>query len=202
MDMTNLTKFLIESQPTLSILAVLIIAIVFSFKIWLQYKKEALKDAPQKQAQLDLTIVPDSLDNLSHLLVQNFKILNQFYAENLLQYRTSEIASISIAVLGFVIIISGVLIAIIGNQVTFGSISSAAGIVSEAAAMLFFKQNRLFQDQVQESLKKLVSTQYLMTSISLARELANDPKTEEVRKINAHLRELMNGLHGIATVRP
>ena len=164
--------------------------------------KEALKDAPQKQAQLDLTIVPDSLDNLSHLLVQNFKILNQFYAENLLQYRTSEIASISIAVLGFVIIISGVLIAIIGNQVTFGSISSAAGIVSEAAAMLFFKQNRLFQDQVQESLKKLVSTQYLMTSISLARELANDPKTEEVRKINAHLRELMNGLHGIATVRP
>ncbi len=48
----------------------------------------------------------------------------------------------------------------------------------------------------------IVSTQYLMTSISLARELANDPKTEEVRKINAHLRELMNGLHGIATVRP
>ena len=121
-----------EAQPIFSILAVLIFSIVFSFKIWLQYKKETLKHAPERQAQLDSTIVPDSLDNLSHLLVQNFKILNQFYAENLSQYRTSSIASISIAILGLVVIISGVLIAIIGDQVTLGSISSAAAIVSAA----------------------------------------------------------------------
>jgi Cyanobacterial TRADD-N associated 2-Transmembrane domain len=194
--MTDFTKYLIEASPAFSITAIIIITLYFIIRIWLQYKQETLKTAPERQAKLETSIPPESLDNLSQLLVQNFRILNQFYSENLSQYRTSSIASISIAVLGFIVIISGVLIAVIGNQVTLGSISSAAGIVSEAAAMLFFKQNQSFQNQMEGSLKKLVSTQYLMTSISLARELeGNESKTEEIKKINDHLRKLMDGLH-------
>ena len=76
--------------------------------------------------------------------------------------------------LGFIVIVAGILIAFIGNQALLGTVSSAAGIVSEAAAVLFFRQNRVFLTQMESSLKKLVSTQYLMTSIALARELPEE----------------------------
>ena len=49
---------------------------------------------------------------------------------------------------------------------------------------------------MQDSLKKLVSTQYLMTSISIAKELDEEKKALEVGRINDHLRSLMNILHG------
>jgi hypothetical protein len=140
---------------------------------------------------------PQTLDNLSELLVQNFRTLNSFYSENLSQYRTSSVASISIAVLGFVVIISGVLLALIGSQVAIGTVSAAAGIVGEGAAILFFRQNQTFQTQMESSLKKLVSSQYLMTSIALAREMDGEAKREEVMRINQHLRELMDGLHDV-----
>ena len=196
--MNEYLKYLIDAGPTFSITTIAVVAWVMTLKIWLQYKRETLKVAPERQAKLETSIPPESLDNLSQLLVQNFKILNQFYSENLSQYRTSSIASISIAILGFIVIISGILIALIGKQITLGSISSAAGIVSEAAAMLFYKQNKLFQDQMQNSLKKLVSTQYLMTSISLARELdSTEKRNNEVMKINEHLRLLMDNLHDV-----
>jgi hypothetical protein len=76
-------------------------------------------------------------------------------------------------------------------------VSAAAGIVSEAAAMLFFRQNRVFQKQMQDSLRKLVSTQYLMTSVALARELPDQDRALELRSINDHLRGLMTKLHDL-----
>jgi hypothetical protein len=77
-------------------------------------------------------------------------------------------------------------------------VSSPAGIISEAAAALFFRQNRVFLDQMQDSLKKLVSTQYLMTSVALSKEMDKDVRSEEIRRINEHLRELMDSLHGLS----
>jgi Cyanobacterial TRADD-N associated 2-Transmembrane domain len=182
--------------PSLSTVVVVLATLAATFKIFLQYKAEIAKKEPEQDA-FRAQHVPQSLDNLSELLVQNFRILNSFYSESLSQYRTSSIASISIAVLGFVVIIAGVLIALIGNQVTLGSVSSAAGIVGEGAAVLFFKQNQTFQTQMEGSLKKLVSAQYLMTSIALARELDGENKVREVTQINDHLRRLMDGLHGL-----
>ena len=123
--------------------------------------------------------------------------MNTYYTENLSQARTSSLASIAIAVIGFVVIVAGILIAFIGNQALLGTVSSAAGVVSQAAAALFFRQNRVFQDQMQDSLKKLVSTQYLMTSVALSKELEGEQRGLEIFRINEHLRELMNSLHGL-----
>ena len=63
---------------------------------------------------------------------------------------------------------------------------------------MFFKQNKTFQDQMEGSLKKLVSSQYPMTSIALARELDGEPKIREIAEINHHLRSLMDALHDIS----
>lgn len=189
----ELTKAL---GPSLSIVAIVLFTAFFSFKIYLEYRTKIGEKGPAAEA-FRVEHAPQNLDNLAELLVQNFRILNSFYSESLSQYRTSAIASISIAVLGFVVIIGGILIALIGNQVTLGAVSSAAGIVGEGAALLFFKQNKTFQDQMEGSLKKLVSSQYLMTSIALARELDGEPKIKEIAEINHHLRSLMDSLHDI-----
>ncbi len=116
MDIVEITKSL---GPAVSTLAIVLATFVTSFKIYLQYKEKLAEKEPSQDA-FRAQQAPQSLDNLAELLVQNFRILNSFYSESLSQYRTSSIASISIAVLGFVVIIAGVLIALIGNQVTFG----------------------------------------------------------------------------------
>lgn len=73
--------------------------------------------------------------------------------------------------------------------------AGAAGVVSQAAAALFSRQTQASQAQMQDSLKKLVSTQYLMTSIALTRGLPEDVRPQEVGEINQHLRRLMDVLH-------
>ena len=191
MDFVELTKVL---GPSLSMVAIVLVTFVATLKIYLQYKQKLAEKEPEEDA-FRTEQAPQNLDNLAELLVQNFRILNSFYSESLSQYRTSSIASISIAVLGFVVIISGVLIALIGHQVTLGAVSSAAGIVGEGAAALFFRQNRTFQAQMEGSLKKLVSAQYLMTSIALVRDLEGNNKVKEITQINNHLRRLMDVLH-------
>src|SRR5262249_2076480 len=125
-------------------------------------------------------------------------VLNTYYTENLSQARTSSLASISIAIIGFMVIISGLLIAFVWNQTLLGTVSSAAGIISQIAAALFFRQNRIFLDQMQDSLKKLVSTQYLMTSVALSKEMDDESRTQEIQRINSHLRELMDSFHGLS----
>ncbi|XOF32977.1 MAG: TRADD-N-associated membrane domain-containing protein [Candidatus Electrothrix sp. YB6] len=160
-----------------------------------------LKQSRQVNDTISSSVVPEDVDNLSRLLVQNFQVLNRYYSENLSQARTSTMASLSIAILGFLVILAGVLITFIGDQVVLGTVSSGAGIVSEAAALLFFKQNKLFQEQMQNSLKKLVSTQYLMTSVALARELPEEQRSKELVSINDHLRQLMDVLHQEDIVR-
>ena len=192
--MTPIFEFLSTSSPFVSMLAILAAALAVTWKIYFQYKTE-VDSTRTDQAAVRSQLTPDSLDNLARLLVENFRTLNSFYSENLSQYRTSSIASIAVAVLGFIVIISGVLLALVGDQVAIGTVSSAAGIVGEGAALLFFRQTRTFQEQMESSLKKLVSLQYLMTSIALARELDGPAKDQEIAAINSHLRELMNVLH-------
>jgi uncharacterized membrane protein len=194
--MKDILEFLSHSSPVVSIAVIVLAAFAATLKIYFQYKTEIERKEPEQDA-FRIEHAPKSLDNLADLLVQNFRILNSFYSESLSQYRMSSIASISIAVLGFVVIVAGILIAFIGGQVTLGSVSSAAGIVGVGAAVLFFKQNQTFQTQMEGSLKKLVSAQYLMTSIALARELDNEDKVKEVTQINNHLRRLMDGLHDL-----
>ncbi len=61
---------------------------------------------------------------------------------------------------------------------------------------MFFKQNQEQIKQVQEYHKKLVSTQYLLTAISLADSLQGSLREDEVKRIILNLLYLSNELHG------
>jgi hypothetical protein len=184
-----------EPKDLIAILGVGAATIFSLLTIVLQYRQALLKEQRSQDAVVQATVASEAVDNLSSLLVQNFKVLNTYYSENLRQARTSTLASISISVVGFVVIIGGIAIAFIAKETLIGTVSSAAGVVSQAAAALFFRQNRVFLEQMRDSLGKLVSTQYLMTSVALAKELSPEVKDEEVRQINGHLRRLMDTFH-------
>src|SRR5436309_14156844 len=103
--MDSIFTFLSQSSPIVSIMATVLVTLAFSLKIFLQYKKE-IKKAEVEQDKYRTKLAPKSLDNLSELLVQNFKVLNSFYSESLSQYRASALASISISVLSFIVILA------------------------------------------------------------------------------------------------
>ncbi len=194
-------RFLETSSAIFSTIVIVAVAAVASLKVYLQYKERiAAKEA--SEIEFRTAQGPSSLEDLSELLIKNFQILNSFYSENLAQYRASSLASISIAVLGVIVILSGVLVAGLTKAVTLGTISSAAGSIIEAAAMLFLKQNKTFQGQMESSLNTLVASQYLMTSIALTHDLDGEAKAKEIVQINEHLRSLMNWLHGIGGYPP
>ncbi len=124
----------------------------------------------------------------------NFRLLERYYEQHLLEYKLMSRATLVVSALGFVIITVGVFLAFAG-MTSVGILTSVAGIVAEAAAALFFKQNKILMDQVMEYHKKLVSTQYLLTAISLAQELGGSDGVSETKRIIGNLLYLSNVLH-------
>jgi hypothetical protein len=125
----------------------------------------------------------------------NLRLLDRYYEDTLGEYKLNSRASIIIASVGFVVILIGVGLAL-SNFVAVGTVTGLAGLVGEAATIMFFKQNELYAKQVQDYHKKLVSTQYLSTAISLAENLGNSTRDTEIKRLITNLLYLANELHG------
>jgi hypothetical protein len=102
-------------------MSILSVSVLILTIILLRYYRKEIKEIQTKDSNFRIELQPDSLDNLSNLLIQNFNTLNSYYSEQLSQYSRSALASIIIAVIGFIVIIAGILAAVIGNQVALGT---------------------------------------------------------------------------------
>jgi hypothetical protein len=127
--------------------------------------------------------------------LSNFDILEKYYEQTLAENRLLSRSAIGVALLGFFVILIGVSLAFAGFT-SVGVVSSVAGLLAEAATLMFFNQLREQIKQVQDYHKKLVSTQYLMTSIALVDKLNSDQHEAELIKIINNLLFLSNELHG------
>jgi len=136
-----------------------------------------------------------STGDAGEVINTNFDILEKYYEQNLAENRLLSRSAIGVALLGFFVILIGVSLAFAGFT-SVGVVSSVAGLLAEAATIMFFNQLREQARQVQEYHKKLVSTQYLMTSIALAKNLTGDRHEAEIVKIINNLLFLSNELHG------
>ena len=125
----------------------------------------------------------------------NFALLERYYEQHLIEYKLMSRASLAIASFGFIVITVGVFLAFAG-QTSVGVLTSIAGVVAEAASVLFFNQNKVIMNQVLEYHKKLVSTQYLLTAVSLAQQLPGGTGEAQVTRIIGNLLFLSNVLHG------
>jgi hypothetical protein len=131
----------------------------------------------------------------SKVVDANFDILEKYYNQTLAENRLLSRTAIGVALLGFFVILVGVGLAISGLT-TIGTVSSVAGLLAEAATFMFFNQLREQVKQVQDYHKKLISTQYLMTSIALTKDLGGDRHDAEIIRIINNLLFLSNELHG------
>ena len=160
----------------------------------LRYKKTEIEGADIDE-RVEVVTKELQQKTSSSVVDINFKLLEKYYEQHLVEYKLMARASMVIAILGFLVIIIGVFFTF-ANQVSVGVITSVAGLVSEAAAVMFFKQNNLLIEQVKEYHKKLVSTQYLLTTISLSSELPDKERIKQREKIIENLLFLSNELHG------
>ena len=151
-----------------------------------------------RQAQDDRAGLPQNgpgSRDAGSIVDTNFEILEKYYEQTLGENRLLSRSAIGVALLGFFVILIGVSLAFSGYT-SVGVVSSVAGLLAEAATLMFFNQLREQVRQVQDYHKKLVSTQYLMTSIALARNLTGERHETEVVKIINNLLFLSNELHG------
>jgi hypothetical protein len=125
----------------------------------------------------------------------NFNILEKYYDQTLAENRLLSRAAVGVSLLGFFVILVGVSLAFSGYT-SVGVVSSVAGLLAEAATLMFFNQLREQVRQVQDYHKKLVSTQYLMTSIAMTDNLGSGRHDVEIVRIINNLLFLSNELHG------
>lgn len=88
----------------------------------------------------------------------DFALLERYYEDTLGEYKLNSRASVLVAALGFVVILIGVGLAL-SNFTAVGTVTGLAGVISEAATVMFFRQNNVYARQVAEYHKKLVGTQ-------------------------------------------
>ena len=131
----------------------------------------------------------------SSIVYNNFGILEKYYNQTFAENRLLSRAAIGVAILGFFVILIGVGLAFAGYT-SIGIVSALSGMLAEAATVLFFNQLREQARQVQDYHKKLVSTQYLMSSIALTKDLNGDRHDLEISRIINNLLFLSNELHG------
>jgi hypothetical protein len=185
------------------------VALIFAFQFFREFLRFKLR-----MRRLEAGLTPDEtdsaqvlghnekttqdngqLDDPKNVVNANFQLLEKYYDQTLTEYRLNSRATIVIAMLGFVAILIGIGIAYSG-VIAIGVVSTAAGVLAEAATIMFFRQNQEQIKQVQEYHRKLVSTQYLLTAVSLAESLEGGTSVEEIRRIILNLLYLSNELHG------
>jgi hypothetical protein len=140
-------------------------------------------------SELQTSIRPSA----SNVVDTNFNILEKYYDQTLAENRLLSRAAVGVSLLGFFVILVCVSLAFSGYT-SVGVVSSVAGLLAEGATLMFFNQLREQVRQVQD--KKLVSTQYLMTSIALTDNLSGDRHDIEIIRIINNLLFLSNELHG------
>jgi len=101
---------LVDFNGIAAAIATIIAVIACVVAIIRDFRRSTEEEVQRSQRRVREEVPPDSIDNLSALLVQNFRVLNLYYSENLSQSRTNTRASFFIAVLGFIAIVAGVVI--------------------------------------------------------------------------------------------
>jgi hypothetical protein len=204
---SELLKLIFQNTITATAVLVAIFAFMF-FKEYLRFRirtqqiakgikiaEDAVDEASEHATNNEPGASNQRLDDPKHVVNSNFQLLERYYDQTLVEYRLNSRTTVVIASLGFVAILIGIGIAYAGT-IAVGVVSGAAGVLAEAATVMFFKQNQEQIKQVQEYHKKLVSTQYLLTAISLADSLQGRLREDEVKRIILNLLYLSNELHG------
>jgi hypothetical protein len=100
---------------------------------------------------------------------RRYALLRAYAQQGLNQTRFSFLASLAAAGLGFIVIITGVMLAIVQADPTGGITTVAAGTVIDAVSLLFFSQDRRHQRTMLEFFERLREDRKLDEALLLMR---------------------------------
>lgn len=122
--------------------------------------------------------------------------LTQIYEQNRQQAADWTRFSLGAAVLGFLIVLGGIVAMLLSN-VAIGLVTTAASLIPEIAAGLFFKQAREANRRVDENQEKLLETEGIYRAIELAMTIDDEDASDRLKE-TIILRAL--GLSGVGKV--
>ncbi len=85
------------------------------------------------------------------------------------------------ASLGFLIVLAGVGLLLIG-QVTAGIVSSIAGVIPEVTATLFFKKDKELRVTIERYHQHAIDSQRLLTMIDVAETMQDEKERDQIKK--------------------
>lgn len=165
-----------------SILFSYLLAIRSSNKQQLNQELEALKI---KQRVFNISLdESEPLSYFDRLVNINITNLDAYYSMVKGHTNNSFIASISVGVIGFILIVTGLLIAFtdVNNATTIAYISSGSGIVTEFISGVFFYLYNKTTQQLKEYHDSLVEIQNILLSFKIIEDLDIDDQKADIAK--------------------
>lgn len=130
-------------------------------------------------------------DFFTNLIKINFKYLDKYYLQTQVQADKSFMLSAIAAVIGLLIVILGIILMFF-NKTTPAYVTTAAGIISEMIAAVFFYLYNKTIVKMSEYHQKLVLTQNIGLSLKIAEAL---PENERVKAQQLLVKELTSNVN-------
>ncbi len=195
MESYKVLQLLVDSRSPVALILVIGVITIVILKLYLEMLLK-LRREEKSAANVPLKAEAHTLPTDAKGIVDaNFKILERYYNQHLSEYRLMSRCTMLIASFGILVILIGASLVLYGTT-SVGILTGVAGIVAEGTMALFLSQNKAYMQQIEEYHKKLVSTQYLLSSISLTDSLPDDLRKEQTVRIISNLLFLSNALHG------
>lgn len=159
--------------------------ILASFRSYLYEKDDTLQHLERlfnERNELNEKIKEES--NVMDVIRINLNQLDEYFTINKVQAKNSYSFSVTMIVIGFGVIITGVLLWLYGKlTLNVMVISTLAGVIAEfigATSLLLYKEST---KQIQLFFDKLTYLQHVMLAIELAEKLPDNSKTEQISSI-------------------
>jgi hypothetical protein len=158
-------------------------------------KRVLVTGLTSKAEHLQDTLETDFFNNLVKL---NFKYLDRYYLQTQIQANKSFIVSVAASLVGFSIIISGIIMMYLGNTEP-AYVTTGAGLISEfIAAIFFYLYNRTIV-KMSEYHQKLVLTQNIALALKISQSL---PETERIKTQMNLVDSLIKDINIYLTIYP
>jgi hypothetical protein len=136
---------------------------------------------------------------------RRYRLLRAYATQGLTQSKISFNTSLSAATLGFVVILGGVILSLLGGRIEQAIVPVIGGTVIDAVALLFFVQDRRHQKTMFDFFERLREDRKLDEALALLRNTSDEQVRSRVQAAMAlHFAQVPDALHvlGIADDRP
>ncbi|MDR8392866.1 hypothetical protein NC796_17045 [Aliifodinibius sp. S!AR15-10] len=172
----------------------------YHFTRWIQFKNISKPIIEQISLQNEAEKLQNELEDnfFTNLVKINFKYLDKYYLQTQVQANKSFILSAVAAILGFIIIITGIVLMFL-DKTNPAYVTTGAGLLSEFIAAVFFYLYNKTIIKMGDYHQKLVITQNISLALKISESLPEDNQSKAQLEI---IRALTDGVNMYLTNTP